>query len=61
MRRRRAVLATTGVPQLPQLLPGLSLEARRARAMERAWPLLATSVPTRDILESYLNDVIAEP
>jgi hypothetical protein len=28
--------------------------------MERAYPLLVTSIPTRDVLDSYLNAVLTE-
>lgn len=33
--------------------------ARRAVAFERAWFLLGTSIPTEDILGSYLDDVLS--
>jgi hypothetical protein len=33
--------------------------SRRRAAFDRAWPLLATSIPTADIVESYLLDVLA--
>jgi hypothetical protein len=55
MRRRRAALPTTRLAS-PQ---GLSLPERRARAMERAHALMGTSIPTRDILASYLNDILS--
>lgn len=60
-RRRAATLPTTQLPQLAQLPAGLSLDERRERAAQRAWALMATSIPTRDILGSYLNDVLSAP
>lgn len=36
------------------------LAVRRAAAFARAWPLLGTSVPTADIVESYLSDVLTD-
>jgi hypothetical protein len=56
-RRRRAQLPTTQLPQLAQLPQG-PLGERRARAQQRAWSLMATSIPTRDILRSYLDDIL---
>jgi hypothetical protein len=35
-----------------------TIYAIRARAFARVWPLLSTSIPTREIVESYLADVI---
>ena len=36
----------------------LSLQDRRALAFARVWPLLPTSIPTRDLTDSYLDDVL---
>ena len=58
-RRWRAATPSTQLPELAQLPAGLSLEARRARAQQRAWALMGTSIPTRDILGSYLNDILS--
>lgn len=46
------------VPALPPA-PVDPLAARRAVAFERAWALLGTSIPTTDILSSYLDDVVS--
>jgi hypothetical protein len=53
---RRRPDAVTLAPAPP---PPDPLAARRAAAFARAWPLLGTSVPTADIVESYLSDVLA--
>lgn len=37
----------------------MTLDDRRANAFRRAFPLLATSIPTADILASYLDEVLA--
>jgi hypothetical protein len=62
MRRRRATLPTTQAQPAsqPATQERDDLGARRARAMERAYPLLVTSIPTRDVLDSYLNAVLTE-
>lgn len=60
MRWRRATLPTTQDPTT-QEPPALSLNDRRARAMKRAHALMATSIPTRDILASYLDDILTAP
>jgi hypothetical protein len=39
----------------------LPLAQRRARAAQRAWALMPTSIPTRDILSSYLDDILSSP
>jgi hypothetical protein len=36
----------------------MTLDDRRATAFRRAFPLLATSIPTADILAAYLDDVL---
>jgi len=36
------------------------LATRRALAFARAWPLLGTTIPTADIVASYLDDVLAD-
>jgi hypothetical protein len=36
----------------------LTLFERRARAFRRVWPLLSTSIPTRDLVTSYLDEVL---
>lgn len=65
MKRLWATLPTTQAQPTsqtqtqPEAEP-LSLYDRRARAMKRAYPLLATSIPTRDVLDSYLNAVLTE-
>jgi hypothetical protein len=63
MSRWRAVRpATTEIlPRETAAELPLSLPDRRARAATRAWRLMATSIPTREILESYLDDVLATP
>ena len=62
MVRRRATLPTLP-PQVeagPAQPVALTLADRRYRAQARAWALMGTSIPTRDILASYLSDVTAE-
>lgn len=56
--RFRAARPTTAVPAAAPDAAALSLLARRARAFDRVWPLLSTSIPTSDIVESYLDDVL---
>ena len=58
--RLKPVRPVTLVPAPP--VPSaeqLSLYDRRARAAARAWSLMGTSIPTRDILSSYLDEVLA--
>jgi hypothetical protein len=65
MRRRRATLPTTSLqlaqPQLATTVELLTVGNRRRRAADRAWSLMVTSIPTREILASYLADVLTEP
>lgn len=59
MRRKPARPVTiTPPPQLPSGAQ-LTLTERRARAMARVWPLLSTSIPTSEIVTSYLDEVLA--
>lgn len=55
--RKRAAWPSTRIPPQPPA-PALSLGDRRARAAQRAWALMATTIPTRDILASYLDDIL---
>ena len=58
MRRFRAARPTTiTAPPAPHE-PELTLPERRARALARIWPLLSTSIPTHDLVESYLAEVL---
>lgn len=41
-----------------QLAAGSTLVERRARAFRRVFPLLSTSIPTADVLASYLDEVL---
>lgn len=61
--RRRAVLPTYQLPsaRVEGQAHDLTLGNRRRRAAERAWALMPTSIPTRDILDSYLTDVLSAP
>jgi hypothetical protein len=52
---RRRPAAVTIVPPTPGPDP---LAQRRALAFARAWPLLITTVPTADIVATYLDDVL---
>lgn len=56
--RFRAARPTTAVPVVARDVAELTLLGRRARAFDRVWPLLSTSIPTRDLVESYLDDVL---
>lgn len=47
--------AVPAVVAVPEPTP---LHERRAAAADRAWLLLATTVPTRDILDAYLDAVL---
>jgi hypothetical protein len=58
MRRFRAARPTTAVPAAARDAAALTLLDRRARAFDRVWPLLSTSIPTHDLVESYLDDVL---
>lgn len=58
MPRFRAARPTTIAAPPAPLDAELSLYDRRARALARVWPLLSTSIPTRDIVESYLAEVL---
>lgn len=48
---------TSAVAIVPEPVE-LSLFDRRARAFARIWPLLSTSIPTRDLVDHYLDDVL---
>jgi len=56
MRRKPApiTIATPTPAKAPE-----SLYDRRARALSRALALFGTSIPTHEILASYLDDVLA--
>jgi hypothetical protein len=57
--RLRPTRPTTVVPTVvPPEDVELTLHERRARAFTRAWPLLSTSIPTRDLVASYLDEVL---
>jgi hypothetical protein len=58
MPRFRAARPATAVPAVAPDAAELSLHERRARAFARVWPLLSTSIPTTDLVESYLDDVL---
>jgi len=50
-RRRPAPVTLVAAPAADPLAE------RRALAFARVWPLLSTTIPTSEILESYLADV----
>jgi len=58
MRFRPARPATITPPPPVENDVELSLHDRRARAFRRVFPLLSTSIPTRDLVESYLDEVL---
>ena len=53
-----AARPSTAVPVVVADDVELTLHDRRARAADRAWLLMPTSIPTSDILASYLDDVL---
>lgn len=61
MPRFRAVRPVSAVPAAAAREHELTLSGRRARAFERVWPLLSTSIPTTDIVASYLDEILGTP
>jgi hypothetical protein len=62
MPRFRATRAVSAVPAAAVREHELTLSERRARAADRAWLLLGTtSIPTTDIVESYLDEILGTP
>jgi len=58
MPRFRPARPATLVVPAAQLDAERSLQERRATAFRRVFPLLSTSIPTADILSSYLDEVL---
>jgi hypothetical protein len=56
--RFRTARPSTAIPAPTHDDVELTLFERRARAFRRVFPLLSTSVPTADIVESYLDEVL---
>jgi hypothetical protein len=59
--RKRQPIPTTELVEHVELVPEpveLPELDRRARAFDRVAPLLTTTVPTRHIVDSYLDDVL---
>lgn len=58
MPKFRVKTATTVTPAPLPLGIEATLHERRARAFARVFPLLSTSIPTADIVTSYLDEVL---